>query len=79
MLNSVAFSWKPALWLIVVVLSFCATPRSVADASSAMLSLEITDVSGAVIQDATVILRNIATNQEQRGITGKVELQPFPF
>jgi Carboxypeptidase regulatory-like domain len=79
MLNSVALARKPALWLIIVFLSFCATPRSVADASSAMLSLEITDVSGAVIQDATVALRNIATNQEQRGITGKSGITTFPF
>jgi hypothetical protein len=70
---------KLALWMFVAVLSIGLEARGFADASSATLSLEITDPAGAVIQDATVVIRNITTNQEQRVLSGKSGTTTFTF
>jgi hypothetical protein len=71
--------YKCAPWISVALLSFGLHTRGFADSSSATLSLEITDSSGALIQDAAVVLRNISTNQEQRSQSGKSGSAIFPF
>ena len=69
--------WAP--WMFVAVLSLGLRARGLADASSATIALEITDTSGALIQDADVVVRNISTNQEQQAQSGKSGLITFPF
>lgn len=66
-------------WIIVVLLSLCLQPCSYADDASATLSLAISDTSGAVIQGATVVIRNVSTNQEQRATSGKSGNATFSF
>jgi hypothetical protein len=58
----------------------CYLPDSAfADASSASLSIIISDTSGAVIPDATAILRNSDTNQQQTSASSKSGNASFPF
>lgn len=53
--------------------------RAVADASTANLSVLITDSSGALIPQAHLVLRNVDTNQEQTGESGKSGAATFSF
>jgi hypothetical protein len=66
-------------WMIVTLLSLCFLPYSYADDASATLSLAIADTSGAVIQGATIVIRNVSTNQEQRASSGKDGNTTFSF
>lgn len=70
---------KFALWTFVALLLIGFQTRGFADASSATFSLEITDLSGAVIQDASVVIRNTDTNQEQRAFSRKDGMITFSF
>jgi hypothetical protein len=64
---------------LVVLTMIVPQSRCYADASSASLSVSITDTSGAVIQEADVVVRNTDTNQEQRLTSGKLGFITFPF
>jgi Carboxypeptidase regulatory-like domain/TonB-dependent Receptor Plug Domain len=66
-------------WMFVALLSFSFQSSSYADDASATLSVAITDTSGAVIQGATVVIRNVSTNQEQRAASGKDGNTTFSF
>jgi hypothetical protein len=70
---------KLAPWMFVAVLSLGLQIRGYADTASASLTLEITDTSGFVIQDAEVAVRDTSTNQEQRAHSGKSGITTFPF
>lgn len=62
-------------------ISLCcgASSLAFADASSASVSITITDTSGAVIPDATAVLRNSDTNQQQTSASNKSGNASFPF
>jgi hypothetical protein len=65
---------------VLVVLTMIACQlRCYAEPSSATLSLSIADVQGAVIVGAGVVVRNVETNQEQRGNSGKSGTASFTF
>jgi Carboxypeptidase regulatory-like domain/TonB dependent receptor/Domain of unknown function (DUF4382) len=68
-----------APWMFAILLSLCLSSICFADASSANLSVSVTDPTGAVIQDANVTIRNVETNQEQRVVSGKTGSVNFSF
>lgn len=53
--------------------------HAAADASTANLSVQITDASGALIPQAHLVLRNVDTNQEQVSESGKSGAAIFTF
>lgn len=66
----------PTLFAATVMLwPMCAA----ADASTANLSVSITDGSGALIPQAKLVLRNVDTNQEQVSESGKSGTATFTF
>ncbi|HEY6847188.1 MAG TPA: carboxypeptidase regulatory-like domain-containing protein, partial [Terracidiphilus sp.] len=66
-------------WMLAVVLCWSAPSVSFADASSASLSITVSDTSGAFIPDAKAVLRNNDTNQEQQSVSSKTGSAIFPF
>jgi Carboxypeptidase regulatory-like domain/TonB-dependent Receptor Plug Domain/TonB dependent receptor len=66
-------------WMLAVVLCWSAPSVSFADASSASLSITVSDTSGAFIPDAKAVLRNNDTNQEQQSVSSKTGSASFPF
>jgi Carboxypeptidase regulatory-like domain len=60
-------------------LSLCLQPCVLADAGSASLTVYISDTTGAVIPGATVVIHNMATNQQQRMTSGKSGSAAFSF
>jgi hypothetical protein len=66
-------------WMLAVVLCWSAPSVSFADASSASLSVTVSDTSGAFIPDAKAVLRNSDTNQEQVSVSSKTGSASFPF
>ena len=50
-----------------------------ADSSSAALSVTVADTSGAVIPQATIVIRNAATDQQQTASTSQKGSATFPF
>jgi hypothetical protein len=67
------------LWLFVALFSLVQQPTVLAQSSSASLTVSITDTTGAVIPDASVVIRNTDTNQEQRSTSGKSGSTSFSF
>jgi hypothetical protein len=59
--------------------TLCYQPDALADGSSASLSVAVTDTTGAVVPKATLILRNLATGQEQKSESGNLGTATFPF
>ncbi len=51
--------------IVLALLLFCTSSDSFADASSASLSITISDASGASVPDASIVLQNNDTNQQQ--------------
>ncbi|MBB6143715.1 hypothetical protein HNQ77_001664 [Silvibacterium bohemicum] len=70
---------KYFLWMFVALFSLGQQPTVLAQASSASLTVSITDTTGAVIPDASVVIRNTDTNQEQRSTSGKSGSTSFSF
>src|SRR3984957_11512001 len=70
---------KCAPWMVVILLSLSLGPSCYAQVSSATLSLNITDTSGALVPDATVVIRNTETNQEQRAKTSRSGTTAFTY
>ena len=66
-------------WMVAVVLCWSAPSVSFAAASSASLSITVSDTSGAFIPDAKAVLRNSDTNQEQVSVSSKTGSASFPF
>lgn len=66
----------PALFMTAISLW---PMRAVADASTANLSVLLTDASGAQIPQARLVLRNVDTNQEQVAESGKSGVASFSF
>ena len=66
-------------WMLAVVLCWSAPCLSFADASSASLSITVSDTSGAFIPDAKAVLRNSDTNQEQQSMSSKMGSAIFSF
>jgi hypothetical protein len=64
---------------LAAVLCWSAPGVSFADASSASLSITVSDTSGAFIPDAKAVLRNSDTNQEQQAVSSKTGSAIFPF
>jgi hypothetical protein len=73
------FTRKFTPWMLAVVLCWSAPSVSFADASSASLSITVSDTSGAFIPDAKAVLRNNDTNQEQQSVSSKTGSASFPF
>jgi hypothetical protein len=66
-------------WMLTLSV-ICFVPRwLLADASSASLSITVSDTSGAVIPGATATLRNSDTDQQQMSASNKTGLASFPF
>lgn len=65
--------------ICVIALCCGASSLAFADASSASLSITVTDTSGAVIQDAIATLRSSDTNQQQASSSNKSGIASFPF
>ncbi len=74
-----AHARKYGPWIMVALLSLCLQPCVLADASSASLTVNISDTTGAVIPDANVLIHNMATNQQQRATSGKSGNATFSF
>jgi hypothetical protein len=68
-----------SLCVLLAALGIAVTPYLHADASSATLSVEVADASGAVIPKARVDLRNTTTNQKQETTTGQLGEATFTF
>ncbi len=73
------FIRKFAPVLLIALISIGLQPRVSAQTSSATLSVTISDTSGAMIPDATVVVRNSETNQEQRTVTARSGIGTFSF
>jgi hypothetical protein len=73
------FDRKFTLWMLAVVLCWSVPSVSFADASSASISITVSDTSGAFIPDAKAVLRNSDTNQEQQSVSSKTGSASFPF
>jgi hypothetical protein len=69
--------FAPAALVVLTMLAL--QPRSYADGNSASLSISIADSSGAIIQDADVVIRNVETNQEQHATSGGAGSTNFSF
>ena len=65
--------------MCVIALCCSASSLAFAQASSASLSITVTDTSGAVIQDASATLRSSDTNQQQTAVSNKSGSANFPF
>jgi hypothetical protein len=65
--------------MLAVVLCWSAPSVSFADASSASISITVSDTSGAFIPDAKAVLRNSDTNQEQQSASSKTGSVSFSF
>ncbi len=76
--NEVPFR-RFAIWILSAFLSICPHRMVFADASSASLSVTVTDTSGAVIPNAHLVVRNSTTSQEQQSESGKSGAATFPF
>jgi len=74
-----AHARKYGPWIMVALLSLSLQPCVLADASSATLTVNISDTTGAVIPDANVVIHNMATNQQQRATSGKSGNATFSF
>jgi hypothetical protein len=70
---------QSALWILVFLLFQSLYPTCYAQASSATLSVNIADSSGAVIPEAALVVRNVETNQEQHIMSGKAGSATFSF
>jgi hypothetical protein len=68
-----------APWMFVVILTLIIGPRCLAQASSALLTVGLTDASGALIPNARVAIRNVDTNQEQHDVSGKTGSVTFTY
>ncbi|MDP9051607.1 MAG: carboxypeptidase regulatory-like domain-containing protein [Acidobacteriota bacterium] len=68
-----------APWMFAILLSLCLVPICSGQVSSASLSVSISDSTGAVIQHAKVIVKNVETNQEQPSTSGPSGLATFAF
>ncbi|WP_263356656.1 TonB-dependent receptor [Acidicapsa ligni] len=67
------------VWITIVVFSFCVLPYALADVASASVSIAITDTSGALVPDASVVITNLDSTQEQRARSGRTGLITFAF
>ena len=63
----------------VLTVSLLCHAKLHADSSSAALSVTVADTSGAVIQKATVVIRNAATDQKQTASTSQKGSATFSF
>ncbi len=66
-------------WIFAIILSLSLRPYCDAQTSSAALSVNISDSTGAVIAAADVSLQNADTTQEQHEFTGKSGAASFSF
>ena len=75
----VVFVRRLVSWMCVIALCYSASSPAFADGASASLSITVADPSGAVIQDATAVLRNSDTNQLQTSASNKAGSASFLF
>ena len=68
-----------APWILVALLSVGLQPNAFSQSSSASLTVDIADTTGAVVPNAGVVIRNMDTNQEQRSASGKSGNATFSF
>ena len=68
-----------AHWMFGVLLSLSLGSFCYAQVSSATLSVDISDPSGALIPNAKLILRSSGTNQEQHSTSGRSGSATFSF
>ncbi len=68
-----------AIGTLILCLSCCSHGVDFADTSSASLSVQVTDFSGATVGGAHLILRNANTRQEQPGDTEKSGNAAFSY
>jgi hypothetical protein len=68
-----------SIWILSAFLLICPHSLAFADASSASLSVTVTDASGAVIPNAHLVARNSATSQEQQSESGSSGIATLPF
>ncbi|RXH53875.1 TonB-dependent receptor [Granulicella sibirica] len=68
-----------ASWIMIVLLFLFLQPNAVADGTSASVSITVVDLSGAFIPDASMVIRNTDTNQEQRANSGKAGSGHFTY
>ena len=68
-----------APWMLAILLSLFSAHSCNAQSGPASLSVDIADTSGAAVAEAGVVIRNIETNQEQRGTSRKSGLVTFVF
>ncbi len=75
----VVFVRRLVSWMCAIALCCSVSSLAFADGSSATLSITVADPTGAVIQDATAVLRNSDTNQQQTSISNKAGNTSFLF
>ena len=68
-----------APWMFAILLSLSLRAACNAQVNSATLSVNVTDPSGASLTKASVAIRNVDTNQEQRTVSSKTGTATFPF
>src|SRR5258708_38250204 len=74
-----SFCRKFASWTIIILFSLCTQPPAPADVTFSPVLIDITDTSGALVPDASVVIRNVETIQEQRARSGKSGSVTFLF
>jgi hypothetical protein len=70
---------KCAVWVLLAALWMRPGTSVCADSSTANLSVSVTDISGAVVRRAHLILRNSDTNQEQQSDSNTIGAAIFSF
>jgi hypothetical protein len=68
-----------APWLMIALLFLFLQPNAFADGTSASISVTVSDPSGALVPDASMVIRNTDTNQEQRANSGKAGSAHFSY
>lgn len=68
-----------APWMIIALLFLYLIPQALADGVTASVSITLSDPSGALVTDASIVIRNTDTNQEQHGHSGKAGSTHFSY
>jgi hypothetical protein len=70
---------KFALLMMLFAALLCFHRNALADAASASVSLTVTDMSGAVVPGAHIVIRNTETNQEQTRSSNSSGIATFSY
>lgn len=76
---NVSFCRRFFPWFIATLLCLFLQTNAFADATSASISITLSDSSGALITDASMMIRNTETNQIQQAKSGRDGSARFPY